>query len=246
MLTAAIDEFRLDVLLGVASVKGNDLLARVAACKGAPLILDCLEVDLTAGVVKKSHFSGRATATIQLKQRPWILGVRANTCPEAISPRETQVSTYRVPLQTAKRLIVREVIKGTAGGPDLSEAEIIISGGRGLGSADNFRLLRECAGFLGAAVGASRAAVDSGFASQAMQVGQTGKTVSPTLYIACGISGSVQHFAGMKTSKFVVAINRDPDAPIFNKCDFGLLGDLFEIVPELIRALRQTPLKKAT
>ena len=236
-LSLAMDAFRLDALLGVAGQYGKDMLARVASLKGAPLVLDCLEIDFSSGIVKKSHFSGKTTATLRLNGRPWILGIRPNIFPEIVDPRKAEILTYNASIQASKRLEIREIKHGGAGGPDVSEAKIIISGGRPLGSAENFKILRDCAAVLGAAVGASRAAVDAGFAAHAMQVGQTGKTVSPRLYIACGISGSVQHFAGMKTSKIIVAINNDTDAPIFGKCDYGLLGDLFEVVPALTRAL---------
>jgi electron transfer flavoprotein alpha subunit len=236
-MAAALDHFGLDVLLGSSGQAGRDLLARVAAIKGAPLVLDCLEVDLGRGVVRKSHFSGRTTALLQLKRPPWILGIRPNVFAEKVAPAQGEIIAFEAPVAFRRRMAIREVRKGDAGGPDVSEAEIVLSGGRGVGSAENFQLLRDCATRLGAAVGASRAAVDAGYASHALQVGQTGKTVSPKLYIACGISGSVQHFAGMKTSKLIVGINRDKDAPIFQKCDYGLLGDLFEVVPALTREL---------
>jgi electron transfer flavoprotein alpha subunit len=236
-LASAVDHFQLDALLGSSGLAGRDLLARIASLKGAPLVLDCLEVDLAQGIVRKSHFSGRMTAVLQLKVRPWILGIRPNVFAERIEPGLGEIVAYEAPVAFRKRMAIRRISRGDAGGPDVSEAEMVISGGRALGSAENFQILRDCASRPGAAVGASRAAVDAGYAPHALQVGQTGKTVSPKLYIACGISGSVQHFAGMKTSRVIVGINKDKDAPVFQKCDYGLLGDLFDIVPALTRAL---------
>ena len=235
----AISHFGITALLGLSSAKGRDLLARVAALMDVALVQDCVGVDLSAQTVTKSHFSGKTVATVKLNSSPFICGLRANAIEAQSAPCEAEVIEHRTAVTDAGRLVVKEVKKGQTGAVDLTEANIIITGGRPIGSADNYKILRECADLLGAAVGASRAAVDAGFAPHSMQVGQTGKTVSPKLYIGCGLSGSVQHFAGMKTSKIIVAVNTDKDAPIFGKCDYGIIGDLFEVVPVLTEVLKE-------
>jgi len=149
------------------------------------------------------------------------------------------VESFAASVEDPGRVKVMEIKKEAADKVDLTEAGVIVTGGRPIASADNYKMLAECARLLGGTIGASRAAVDAGFAPHAMQVGQTGKTVSPKLYIGCGLSGSVQHFAGMKTSKVIVAINTDKDAPIFEKCDYGIVGDLFEVVPVLTEVLKE-------
>ncbi len=238
-LADAVRHFGLSGLLGLSSPKGRDLLIRVAILLDAPVVLDCLAVDLAARTAVKSHFSGKTLATLKVSAEVMICGIQPNAIEAAEEPLEAQLLTHTVQVSDAGRIRVREVKSAGPRAVDLSEADIIITGGRPIGAAENFKLLRECAAVLGAAVGASRAAVDAGFAPHSMQVGQTGKTVSPRLYIGCGLSGSVQHFAGMKRSRVIVAINTDKDAPIFGKCDYGIVGDLFEVVPVLTEELRK-------
>jgi electron transfer flavoprotein alpha subunit len=238
-LAEAVKAFELDALLGLSSSAGRDLFARLAALLDVAMVSDGVAVNIADRTVQKSHFSGKTVATLKLNSAPLLCTIRPNAIEPQNNPVEARVQEFSVQVKDSGRLKVRETKAGDSGNIDLTEAATIITGGRPIESAENFKMLRDCAGLLGAAVGASRAAVDAGFAPHSMQVGQTGKTVSPNLYIACGLSGSVQHFAGMKTSKVIVAINTDKDAPIFEKCDYGIIGDMFEVVPALTQALRE-------
>jgi electron transfer flavoprotein alpha subunit len=238
-LAQAVKHFEISALLGLSSARGRDLMARTAALMDVPLLQDCIDVDPAAGTVIKSHFSGKTLATIRFNSNPYLCGLRPNAIEAQSAPCEAEVLNFTASGQASGKLVVKEVKRSPSKAVDLTEANIIITGGRPIASADNYKILRECAELLGAAVGASRAAVDAGYAPHSMQVGQTGKTVSPKLYIGCGLSGSVQHFAGMKTSKIIVAINTDKDAPIFGKSDYGIIGDLFEVVPVLTEVLKE-------
>jgi electron transfer flavoprotein alpha subunit len=238
-LADAINHFEISALMGLSSAGGRDILARLAALMDAPLVQDCVGIDLGAKTVTKSHFSGKTLASIKFNSNPYLCGLRPNAIEAQAAPCESEVISYQAPVQDPAKLVIKEVKQSQSRAVDLTEANIIITGGRPIAAEDNYKILRKCAELVGAAVGASRAAVDAGYAPHSMQVGQTGKTVSPKLYIACGLSGSVQHFAGMKTSKVIVAINTDKDAPIFGKCDYGIIGNLFEVVPVLTEVLKE-------
>jgi electron transfer flavoprotein alpha subunit len=238
-LAEAMGHFEITALLGLSSAEGRDLLARTAALLDSPLVQDCTGVDIGAQTVTKSHFSGRTIATIKVNGAPYICGLRPNSIEGASAPCEAEELAYQAAVQDPGKLRVQEVKQSQSEAVDLTEANIIITGGRPIAAAENYKILAECAGLLGAAVGASRAAVDAGYAPHSMQVGQTGKTVSPKLYIGCGLSGSVQHFAGMKTARIIVAVNTDKDAPIFGKSDYGIIGDMFEVVPVLTKVLKE-------
>ena len=230
-----------DIVLFGASAMGKDLAPRVAAALGVGLATDCTEIALDgdAFTVIRPVFAGKASTKIGFSGSPAIASIRPNVLPvgEAAggAAEETAIDAD---FGDVKANII-DIVASESTRPDLTEADRIVSGGRGMKDADNFKILEELADVIGATVGASRAAVDSGFAPQAMQVGQTGKVVNPSLYIACGISGAIQHLAGMRTSKVIVAINKDEEAPIFTKADFGIVADLFEAVPMMTEELKK-------
>lgn len=242
-----VGRYQPSVLMFGASSQGRDLAPRVACRLQTGLTADCVSMEIQEdGLVlwTRPAFGGNILSTnICPNTFPQMGTVRPGVfpLPPLQEERQGRILTEAVRLRVSPALIrpmelVREIQNSS--GPGLTEAKIIVSGGRGMKKAENFRILEELAEVIGAAVGASRAAVDAGWASPLRQVGQTGKTVSPQLYIACGISGAVQHLIGMNTADRIIAINRDPDAPIMKVADYAVVGDLFEIVPALTAALR--------
>lgn len=232
------------VLMGNTAV-GKDLAPRLAQRLGVGMASDCtgMETDQDHFLTfKRPIYGGKAIAQVAANARPVLATIRPNTFPIATpdAARKAEVINETAAIDAEDlRAIVKEIVIATSQRPELIEANIIISGGRGMKGPENYSILEECADVIGAAVGASRAAVDAGWIEQKFQVGQTGKTVSPTLYIACGISGAIQHLAGMGSSKVIVAINKDPEAYIFNLADYSIVGDLFEIVPLLTEEFKK-------
>jgi electron transfer flavoprotein alpha subunit len=235
----AMVQFDVNTLLGLAGIQGQNLLPRIAAGLNAPLVMDCSAVDLAGHSVQKSQYSGRAIATLKTEGDYHIYGIRPHAIDASPAPGRAENVTFQAEVRK-DGLMVKEIKQGDSGGIDLTEADIIISGGRGMENSENFSVLFECAEKMEAAVGASRVAVDEGWVPYGMQVGQTGKTVSPKVYIACGISGSVQHFAGMKTAAMIIAINKDDGAAIMKRCDYFVAADLFDILPALTARLKGT------
>jgi electron transfer flavoprotein alpha subunit len=239
-LADIIGEFKLSVFCGIFSAQGKDLFPRLAAKAKASLVNDCLAVDLGTRKAIKPVYSGKLLAEYQIDDERALFTIRPNVIAVEASPAANvpEIKPFQLNASPVKTNIV-QVVKSTAKKIDLNEAEIIVSGGRAMKNKENFVVLEDLAAMLKAGVGASRAAVDAEYASADMQVGQTGKVVNPKLYIACGISGAIQHFVGMKTSKIIVAINKDPEAPIFKKADYGIVGDLFVIAPLLKEELKK-------
>ncbi len=233
-----------DIVLLPASAMGKDLAPRVAARLKAGLASDCIALKGEGGTITATRpvYAGKGLIDIVVNSPKKVFTLR----PNVFSPGEgngnaAAVEKLEVSLQDSDfgaRVTGVSVTK--AGRPDLTEANIIVSGGRGLGGPDNFKMIEDLADILGAAVGASRAAVDAGWRPHEDQVGQTGKTVSPSLYVAVAISGAIQHLAGMSSSKYIVAINKDKDAPIFQVADYGIVGDAFEVIPELSAQVKKT------
>lgn len=239
-----VEHVQPDVIFTGHTAVGRDVSPRVAARLGTGLISDCTSIELSDGkaVFTRPIYAGKAFVKKVVKEGTIFATLRPNNIPagEPDTSRAVNIEELQVDFAPdSLRTLVKEVVKKSADGVDLSEARVIVSGGRGVKSEDGFKPLQELADVLGGAVGASRGACDSGYCDYALQIGQTGKVVTPDLYIACGISGAIQHLAGMSNSKVIVAINKDPEAPIFQVADYGIVGDLFDVVPMLTEEFKK-------
>ena len=243
VLVNFIKEHGCTVAIFPASAMGKDLAPRVAARLGVGYAAECTELETEGGqlVAVRPRFAGKVFSRETFAVTPAVVSIRPNVFTPTESARAGEVKTLDVSLDGADfGAVVREIRAAAGEKLDVGEAPVVISGGRGLREPENFKLIEELAEAFGnAAVGASRAVVDAGWRPHGEQVGQTGKTVSPTLYFAIGISGAIQHLAGMRTSRYIVAINKDPEAPIFKVADYGIVGDLFEVVPRLTEEVRK-------
>jgi len=244
-VAAAAQTLKPSTLLMSSGSLSRDITGRLSARLGARLASDCVALKPSGSgyQIVRPILAGRVRVTAEAAgDAPLIATLRPNafSIEKPASPAAGAIETLNVE-QTPEdlRVIVTEFSRAGGKRPDLSEAGIVVTGGRALGSADNFKIIYDLADAIGAAPGASRAAVDAGYAPHAMQVGQTGKTVNPVLYIACGISGAIQHLAGMRTSKYIVAINKDPNAPILKIADYAIIGDLFQVVPALTEEFKK-------
>jgi electron transfer flavoprotein alpha subunit len=226
------------VIITGASAQGKDLAGRLAARLDAGVAMDCVEIKLDNEVLTYTRpmFGGKIIANVEIEGSPQIVAIRPNVMSITENSKASAIEKPAVQVGDLKTKVV-EMKMETEDKVELTEADIIVSGGRGTGG--DYAAVEALANELGAAVGASRSAVDEGWRPHSDQVGQTGKTVSPTLYVACGISGAIQHLAGMSTSKYIVAINKDAEAPIFSKADLGIVGDLFEVVPEITEEVKK-------
>ncbi len=242
VLESLIREHKPAAVLLASSYGGRDVAAALSASLDCGAITDVADFTLTDGAVEAkipalgaSYWNTATLAHDDVK----LLLVRPKSFEPTPNPRTPEVEEIAPPDDANLRKIqLKDKVVAKAEGPQLDSANVIVAGGRGLAAEENFDMLRELADLLGGAVGATRAVVDSGWVPYSLQIGQTGKTVKPDLYIACGISGAVQHLAGMKDSKMIVAVNKDADAPIFQMCDLGIVGDVFKVVPQLIEELK--------
>ena len=225
------------IILG-ASFRGKELAARLAARLDAPIAMDCIAVKIEGGkvIATRPIYGGKILADVALEGEPQVVAIRPNFMPIAESQKTGTVEDVAIDKGKIYLKFVEKKLE--TGKVELTEADVIVSGGRGMGGSD-FSVVEKLADILGGAVGASRSAVDEGWRPHSDQVGQTGKVVSPNLYIACGISGAIQHLAGMSASKVIVAVNKDPEAPIFAKADYGVVGNLFDIVPLITEEIKK-------
>jgi electron transfer flavoprotein alpha subunit len=241
VITNLAKETNYDILILSNTSLGKDLAPRLSIKIEAGCVVDCVKLNLSGGdiILTRPTYAGKALIDVKILSDKKVITLRPNVFKAQVaeSPAATEIVINEISGVNLKSKVTS--YKKSEGKIDVAEADIIVSGGRGMKGPENFHLIEELAESLGAAVGASRAVVDAGWRPHNEQVGQTGKTVSPTLYVACGISGAIQHLAGMSSSKYIVAVNKDKDAPIFNVADYGITGDLFEIIPALTNEIKK-------
>lgn len=241
-MAAMINEYKPNAVLFAHTFNGRDFASRLAQKLEAGLATDVIAAEISAGkgVFTRAIYAGKALAKVEVTTQPILATVRAGVFEVKENPAAGEVVKPSVAASDAdvyQKII--EFVPTVSARPELTEADVVVSGGRGCKGPEGIKVVEQLADLLGAALGGSRAAIDSGWLGHELQVGQTGKVVNPNLYVACGISGAIQHLAGMSSSKFITAINTDPEAPIFNVADFGVVGDLFKVVPILCEELKK-------